>query len=150
MRSLRFQAMDESLYQPAGDYSPLGVSLFRLHLEFEMEKNVYFSRGTLRSNRAHFAICPGGFIRLKPGNLPVGSIIVDGYCVGKNVVVDIHRVEANELVKVGRGYEPFKKSAIIDVVKETLLKMPAKMAVFATEMAWRAIMADKSTRRIDV
>lgn len=111
-----------------------------------MEKTVYFSRGTLRSNRAHFAICPGGFIRLKPGNLPAGSIVVDGQCNGKKVLVDIHRVEGTELVKVGRDYEPFKKSAIIDVVKESLLKMPTKMAAFAAEMAWRAIMADRATR----
>ena len=111
-----------------------------------MEKNVYFSHRTLRSNRAHFAICPGGFIRLKPGNLPAGSIIVDGQHNEKKVLVDIHRVEGNELVNVGRDYEPFKKSAIIDVVKEALLKMPSKMAAFATEMAWRANMADKATR----
>ena len=110
-----------------------------------MEKNAYFNRGTLRSSRVHFAICPGGHIRLKPGNLSNGSIVVDGLWTGKKAVIDILRVEGNSLVKVGKDCEPIKKSAILDVVKEKLLTMPSKVAVFTTEIAWRAIMARKAT-----
>ena len=106
-----------------------------------MEKSVYFSRGTLRNGRVRFAICPGGYIRLKPGNLANGSIIVDGQWTGKSARIDILRVEGLDLVKVGRNYDPIKKSAILDVVKHKLISMPNKVAVFATEMAWRAIMA---------
>lgn len=111
-----------------------------------MEKSVFFSRGMLRNSRVHFAICPGGQIRLKPGNLENGSIVVHGQWTGKKARVDILRVEGDELIKVGRNYEPIKKSAILDLVKHKLLSMPSKVAVFATEIAWRAIMARNATQ----
>ena len=63
---------------------------------------------------------------------------------GKKARVDVYRVEPARVVKVGSDYEPFAKSAIIDVVKAKLLEMPEKISVFATEMAWRAIMARKA------
>lgn len=106
--------------------------------------NVNFSHGVLRSNQVYFAIVPGGHIRLKSGTLANGSLIVDGTWTNKKARLNVFRVESGELVKVGREYEPFKKSAILDVVKEKLLEMPNKVAVFAVEAAWRAIMARKS------
>jgi hypothetical protein len=106
-----------------------------------MEKNVYFSRGTLRANRVHFAICPGGHIRLKPGNLCNGSIVVDGQFTGEKARIDLFRVERETMVKVGPDYEPYKKSAIIDVVNHKLLSMPSNLDLFASEMARRAVMA---------
>lgn len=109
-----------------------------------MDKSVYFSRGTLRSSHVHFAICPGGHIRLKPGNLPSGALVVDGKWTGARARVEILRVEGNKLVKIGSDCEPFKKSAVLDVVKEKLLSMPSKVAVYAAEVAWRAIMARKN------
>lgn len=108
-----------------------------------MDTNVYFSRGTLRSSHVHFAICPGGHIRLKPGNLPAGALVVDGKWTGKRARVAILRVEGDKLVKIGKDSDPFKQSAVLDVVKDKLLSMPSKVAVYATEVAWRAIMARK-------
>lgn len=110
-----------------------------------MEKHAYFSRGFLQRSRVHFAICPGGHIRLRAGHLSNGSLVVDGQWTGKKARVDIRRVEGNTLVKVGNDYEPFKKSAILDVVTDKLLAMPNNVAVFATELAWRAIMARRET-----
>lgn len=112
-----------------------------------MEKNsVYFCGGTLRNSKVRFAICPNGHIRLKPGNLPHGAIIVDGQWTGKSARIEIHRLEGAELVKVGPSYDPIKKSAVLDVVGQKLRYMPSKVAVFAAEIAWRAIIARNATQ----
>lgn len=106
--------------------------------------NVTFPHGVLKRNQVYFAIVPGGHIRLKSGTVSNGSLIVDGMWVANKARLTVFRVEDGELVRVGRDYEPFKKSAILDIVKEKLLELPSKVAVFAVEAAWRAIMARKS------
>ncbi len=108
-----------------------------------MEKNAYFNRGSLSSRRVRFAICPSGHIRLKPGHLPNGALVVDGHWTGRKARINILRVEGNALINVGKDAEFLRKSAILDVVKDKLLSMPSKVAVFTTEIAWRAIMARK-------
>lgn len=108
-----------------------------------MEK-VFFSHGVLRASHLKFAIVPGGHIRLKDGRLSNGSLVVEGQLGKQKPKVTIYRVEGDCLVPVGRDYCPIKKSAVLDVVKEKLLEMPEKLAIFAAEVAWRAIMARRA------
>ena len=107
-------------------------------------ENVNFSHGVLKSTHVRFAIVPGGHIRLKSGILTKGSLIVDAVWVNKKVRLNVSRVEGGVAVSVGRDYEPSKKSAILDVVKDKLLELPTRAAAFAVEGAWRAIMARKA------
>lgn len=108
-----------------------------------MEK-VFFSHGLIRASRMRFAIAPGGHIRLKDGNLSNGCLVVEGEWRKNKAVLTIYRVEEDKLVRIGRDYEAHKKSAIYDVVKQKVMEMPNKMAAFAAELAWRAIMARKA------
>lgn len=107
-------------------------------------EHVFFDRGHLRSTKVRFAIVPGGHIRLKSGQLPEGSIVVDGSFFGGKPRMKVSRVELNELVRIGRSTDPFKRSAVYDVVKSKLLEMPSKVYVFAVELAWRSILARKA------
>lgn len=105
---------------------------------------VFFSHGHIRATRMRFAVVPGGHIRLKNGGLNDGSLIVEGEWHKNKAVVTISRIENGQLVKIGRDCEAHKKSAIYDVVKQKVLEMPNKMAAFAAELAWRALMARKA------
>lgn len=108
-----------------------------------MEK-VFFSRGHIRATKMHFAVVPGGFVRLKDGHLPDGSIVVDGKWYDGKPRISLHRVVNSSLVKVGRGCPAAVKCAIYEVVKVKLLEMPARMYAFAAEAAWRTIVARNS------
>jgi hypothetical protein len=107
-------------------------------------ENILFSRGHIRATKMHFAIVPGGFVRLKDGPLPNGSIVVDGKWHEGKPRISVHRVVNSCLVKVGRDCPAAVKCAIYEVVKGKLLEMPAKMYAFAAEVAWRTIVARKS------
>lgn len=107
-------------------------------------EQVFFDRGHLRSTKVRFAIVPGGHIRLKSGPLPEGSIVVDGSFFNGKPRVKVARVERKELVRVGKATDPFKRSAVYDVVKSKLLEMPSNVYVFAVELAWRSILARKA------
>lgn len=108
-----------------------------------MEK-IFFSRGHLRASKMHFAVVPGGFVRLKDGLLPNGSIVVDGKWRNGKPCISMHRVVDSQLMKVNRNCPAAIKCAIYEVVKEKLLEMPGRMYAFAAEVAWRTIMVRNS------
>ena len=108
-----------------------------------MEK-INFSRGRLRANQMHFAVVPGGFVRLKNGPLQDGSIVVDGKWHNGKPSISIQRVVDSKLVKVGKDCPAVVKCAVYEVVKLKLLEMPGRMYAFAAEVAWRTIMVRNS------
>lgn len=107
-------------------------------------KSVNFTHGHIRATSMRFAIAAGRHIRLKDGVLQDGSLVVEGEWKKAKALVTIFLVENGMLVKVGRDYEARRKLEILQTVKCKLLDMPAKMGMFAAEIAWRSIMARKA------